>query len=82
MLATQQRRFNESCRGRTLPVLFDRPGRHRGQLIGRSPYLQSVHVEASDTHLGTLVPVRILAGGQNSLAGTLEMRADAAEVSA
>jgi len=82
MLATQQRRFNDSCRGRILPVLFDRPGRHSGQLIGRSPYLQSVHVEAPDGHLGTLVPVRILAAGQNSVAGTLEMRADAVEASA
>jgi tRNA-2-methylthio-N6-dimethylallyladenosine synthase len=80
VLATQQRRFNESCRGRILPVLFDRPGRHRGQLIGRSPYLQSVHVDAPDGRLGALVPVRILAAGQNSVAGTLDMRADAAEV--
>jgi tRNA-2-methylthio-N6-dimethylallyladenosine synthase len=82
VLATQQRRFNDSCRGRILPVLFDRPGRHSGQLIGRSPYLQSVHVEAPDGHLGMLVPVRILAAGQNSVAGTLELRADAAEASA
>jgi tRNA-2-methylthio-N6-dimethylallyladenosine synthase len=82
VLATQQRRFNESCRGRILSVLFDRPGRHRGQLIGRSPYLQSVHVEAPDERLGALVPVRILGGGQNSVAGTLDMRPDAAGVSA
>src|SRR5947209_8595997 len=46
LLWAQQRRFNESCRGRVLPVLFDRPGRHEGQLIGRSPYLQSVHAES------------------------------------
>jgi tRNA-2-methylthio-N6-dimethylallyladenosine synthase len=82
VLATQQRRFNESCRGRILPVLFDRPGRHRGQLIGRSPYLQSVHVEAPEEQLGALVPVRILGAGQNSVAGTFDLRPNAAGVSA
>jgi tRNA-2-methylthio-N6-dimethylallyladenosine synthase len=82
VLAKQQRRFNESCRGRVLPVLFDRPGRHFGQLIGRSPYLQSVHVEAPADQLGALVPVRILGAGQNSVAGTLDMRSDAAGRSA
>jgi tRNA-2-methylthio-N6-dimethylallyladenosine synthase len=82
VLATQQRRFNESCRGRVLPVLFDRPGRHLGQLIGRSPYLQSVHVDAPEDQLRALVPVRILGAGQNSVAGTLDLRPAAAGASA
>jgi tRNA-2-methylthio-N6-dimethylallyladenosine synthase len=82
VLVKQQRCFNESCRGRVLPVLFDRPGRHLGQLIGRSPYLQSVHVEAPEDQLGALVPVRILGAGQNSVAGTLDLRPDAAGRSA
>src|SRR5262249_32075345 len=43
LLADQQRAFNRACVGRVLPVLFERPGRHPGQLVGRSPYLQSVH---------------------------------------
>jgi tRNA-2-methylthio-N6-dimethylallyladenosine synthase len=72
LLWAQQRRFNEASRGRVLPVLFDRPGRHPGQLIGRSPYLQSVHVEAGDVRLGALLPVRIVGAGQNSVAGVLE----------
>jgi len=72
LLWAQQRRFNEACRGRVLPVLFDRPGRHDGQLIGRSPYLQSVHVEGGTDLLGALLPVRIVGAGQNSVAGVLE----------
>jgi tRNA-2-methylthio-N6-dimethylallyladenosine synthase len=72
LLWAQQHRFNEACRGRVLPVLLDRRGRHPGQLIGRSPYLQSVHVEASDDRLGALLPVRIVGAGQNSVAGVLE----------
>jgi tRNA-2-methylthio-N6-dimethylallyladenosine synthase len=75
LLWAQQRRFNEACRGRVLPVLFDRPGRHDGQLIGRSPYLQSVHVEGGADLLGTLLPVRIVGAGQNSVAGAIERTA-------
>ena len=80
LLWAQQRRFNEACRGRVLPVLFDRPGRHHGQLIGRSPYLQSVHVEAAAEQLGEVLPVRIVGAGQNSVAGVLASAA--AEASA
>ena len=41
LLQQQQRAFNAACVGRVLPVLFEKPGRHDGQLVGRSPYLQS-----------------------------------------
>ncbi|WP_374762826.1 tRNA (N6-isopentenyl adenosine(37)-C2)-methylthiotransferase MiaB [Yunchengibacter salinarum] len=44
LLNDQQLAFNQATVGRTLPVLLERPGREAGQLIGRSPYLQSVHV--------------------------------------
>src|SRR5581483_4659433 len=43
LLDRQQTGFNSSCVGKVLPVLFERAGRHPGQLIGRSPYLQAVH---------------------------------------
>jgi tRNA-2-methylthio-N6-dimethylallyladenosine synthase len=72
LLWAQQRRFNESCRGRVLPVLFDRAGRHGGQLIGRSPYLQSVHLEGGADLIGRILPVRVVGAGQNSVAGVLE----------
>jgi tRNA-2-methylthio-N6-dimethylallyladenosine synthase len=63
--------FNASQIGRTLPVLFEKLGRHPGQLIGRSPYLQSVHLTAPDHMIGQIVPVEITSAARNSLAGRL-----------
>jgi tRNA-2-methylthio-N6-dimethylallyladenosine synthase len=71
LLVAQQHRFNCGFIGRTLPVLLEKPGRHLGQLIGRSPYLQSVHLEAGDHGIGEIVPVTIRGAGPNSLAGRL-----------
>ncbi|HZU88528.1 MAG TPA: tRNA (N6-isopentenyl adenosine(37)-C2)-methylthiotransferase MiaB [Stellaceae bacterium] len=73
LLQRQQRQFNRACIGRVLPVLLDRPGRHPGQLVGRSPYLQSVHVSAAAERRGEIVATRITAAGQNSLSGTLAL---------
>jgi tRNA-2-methylthio-N6-dimethylallyladenosine synthase len=69
LLESQQRAFNRSQVGRTLDVLLERPGRHPGQLVGRSPYLQPVHVLAPAPLVGALVPVRIVGAEPNSLAG-------------
>jgi tRNA-2-methylthio-N6-dimethylallyladenosine synthase len=69
VLQQQQRAFNESCVGRVLPVLLEKPGRHSRQLVGRSPYLQSVHAEAEADRIGEIVPVLIRAAEPNSLAG-------------
>jgi tRNA-2-methylthio-N6-dimethylallyladenosine synthase len=71
LVERQQLAFSAGCVGRTLPVLFDRPGRRPGQLIGRSPYLQSVHAEAAPELIGTIVPVEISAFGPNSLTGVI-----------
>ncbi len=71
LLDHQQAAFNERCVGRTLPVLFEKPGRRPGQLVGRSPYLQAVHAEARPEHLGQILPVEISAFGPNSLAGVI-----------
>jgi tRNA-2-methylthio-N6-dimethylallyladenosine synthase len=71
LLTEQQHRFNAACLDRVMPVLFDRPGRHEGQLVGRSPYLQPVHAAAPAALAGRIAPVRITAIGPNSLAGTL-----------
>jgi tRNA-2-methylthio-N6-dimethylallyladenosine synthase len=73
LLDEQRLAFNASQAGRVLPVLFEKAGRHPGQLVGKSPYLQAVFVSAPDRMLGQIVPVRIETGGQNSLAGALEM---------
>jgi tRNA-2-methylthio-N6-dimethylallyladenosine synthase len=69
LLAAQQRDFNAAQLGRELPVLFERRGRHPGQLLGRSPYLQPVHAPAPERLLGTVVPVRLTRLAPNSLAG-------------
>lgn len=69
VIAAQQKSFNTACVGQKLPVLFEKLGRNTGQLIGRSPYLQSVHVTASAELLGSIVPVEIRGIGPNSLSG-------------
>jgi tRNA-2-methylthio-N6-dimethylallyladenosine synthase len=69
LLDTQQQAFNRSLVGGTLPVLLEKPGRHPGQLVGRSPYLQPVHAAAPAHLIGALVPMRIVGAEPNSLAG-------------
>ncbi|CAN5119756.1 tRNA (N6-isopentenyl adenosine(37)-C2)-methylthiotransferase MiaB [soil metagenome] len=71
LLFEQQAAFNAAQAGKTLNVLFEKKGRHGHQAIGRSPYLQSVHVEDADHLIGQIVPVEILSGQQNSLKGRL-----------
>ena len=75
LLNDQQRAFNAASLGRVLPVLFEKPGRHRGQLAGRSPYLQAVHAAAPARLLGAVVPVRItgLSSSSFSVAGDVVM---------
>jgi tRNA-2-methylthio-N6-dimethylallyladenosine synthase len=65
------RSFAASLIGKTLDVLFEKPGRLEGQLAGRSPYLQPVQVIAPSSLLGMVVPVRITQAGSNSLFGVL-----------
>ncbi len=71
LLRTQQADFNTGCVGLTLPVLFTAPGRHPGQIAGRSPFLQPVHVSGPASLIGTEAPVQIVAAFPNSLSGTL-----------
>ncbi|HWW34679.1 MAG TPA: tRNA (N6-isopentenyl adenosine(37)-C2)-methylthiotransferase MiaB [Xanthobacteraceae bacterium] len=63
--------FNRSCVGRTVSVLFERPGRYSGQIVGRSPYLQPVQVEAPASLIGKIAPVSITEVASNSLFGAL-----------
>jgi tRNA-2-methylthio-N6-dimethylallyladenosine synthase len=71
LLRDQQQTFNAGCVGLDLPVLFTGPGRHPGQIAGRSPFLQPVHLLGSASLIGTESLVRIVANHPNSLAGTL-----------
>ncbi|HER26692.1 MAG TPA: MiaB/RimO family radical SAM methylthiotransferase, partial [Rhodospirillales bacterium] len=71
LLNAQQSAFNQTCVGQTLPVLLDRKGRHGGQLVGRSPYMQAVHVDAPDHLFGTIADLVISATSANSLSAVL-----------
>jgi tRNA-2-methylthio-N6-dimethylallyladenosine synthase len=71
LLRDHQHDFNQRCVGLDLPVLFTGPGRHPGQIAGRSPFLQPVHLSGSADLIGTESIVRIVANHPNSLAGTL-----------
>ncbi len=70
-LARQQEAFNRRMLGRTLLVLLDRPGRHAGQIIGRTPWLQAVHLEAPAGLIGRIASVEIADVGPRSLCGRL-----------
>ena len=72
-LDEQRMAFNAATAGRVVNVLFEKAGRHPGQLIGKSPYLQAVHVTAPDRMLGQIVPVKVETAHQNSLSGVLEL---------
>jgi tRNA-2-methylthio-N6-dimethylallyladenosine synthase len=67
LLRAQQAAFNRSCIGLTLPVLITGPGRHPGQIAGRSPYLQPVHLTGPAELAGQEIMVRIDAAHPNSL---------------
>jgi tRNA-2-methylthio-N6-dimethylallyladenosine synthase len=71
LLIEQQTAFNAAMVGRTVPVLFDRVGRRAGQLLGKSPWMQSVHADAPARISGTIADVRIEAAGPNSLTGRI-----------
>ena len=69
LLNAQQFAFNQASVGRRCDVLLERTGRKPGQLVGKTPWLQSVHLE-TDAAIGDLVTVELLSAGPNSLAGT------------
>lgn len=76
-IVADQTAFNDRTIGRTTDVLLERPGKFAGQLIGKSPWLQSVHVLAPDLSIGDIVTVEITDSGPLSLKGEPTMRAAA-----
>jgi tRNA-2-methylthio-N6-dimethylallyladenosine synthase len=76
LLVEQQQQFNAASLGREMPVLFEKRGRHPGQLVGRSPYLPAVHAAAPERLIGTLAPVRLVRVERNSLAGELMLEGE------
>jgi tRNA-2-methylthio-N6-dimethylallyladenosine synthase len=71
VIAETQLAFNQKQVGRILPVLFEKTGKKKGQLAGKSPYLQTVLINAPEEIIGTIVDVEITAAYQNSLQGIL-----------
>ncbi len=70
LITRQQREIQDSMVGREVSVLFEKPGRLDGQMVGKSEYLHAVHV-TGDVAPGDLRAVKITASGPNSLAGAL-----------
>jgi tRNA-2-methylthio-N6-dimethylallyladenosine synthase len=71
ILFDQQRGYNQQSVGKIMPVLFDRRGQKAGQLLGKTPYMQSVYVDAPPRLFGKIVDVRIDKATQNGTAGTI-----------
>ncbi|MBV8442555.1 MAG: MiaB/RimO family radical SAM methylthiotransferase, partial [Hyphomicrobiales bacterium] len=71
LLEKQRQAFNRASIGRRFDVLFEKPGRREGQVIGRSPYMQAVFAEGHLSLVGAMVEVEIIAAGPNSLQGRI-----------
>ncbi|MEM7270846.1 MAG: tRNA (N6-isopentenyl adenosine(37)-C2)-methylthiotransferase MiaB [Pseudomonadota bacterium] len=71
LLGEQQTAFQKATVGRRLPILIEKPGREPGQMVGKSPYLQSVHLDAPATLAGRIVMADVTASAANSLAARL-----------
>ena len=69
LLFDYQTKFNMNSIGKTMPVLFETKGRHSGQLVGRTPYMQNVHAKANNSLLNKIVEVKITDASTNSLSG-------------
>jgi tRNA-2-methylthio-N6-dimethylallyladenosine synthase len=78
LLDGQRYAFQRAAAGRTFDVLVEKPGRRPGQVAGKTPHLLAVQFDAAPHHIGTIVPVRIVEAGTNSLFGQLASEAAAA----
>lgn len=63
--------FNKEMVGKIVPVLFESKGRHVGQLVGRTPYMQNLHAEVSKDYLNKIVDIKVESATMNSLSGTV-----------
>ncbi|MFP7671789.1 tRNA (N6-isopentenyl adenosine(37)-C2)-methylthiotransferase MiaB [Marivita sp. S0852] len=71
LITEQQKAVQDAMVGKEVTVLFEKPGRDPGQMVGKSEHLHAVHVQTTDVKPGDLRPVRILESQRNSLAGEL-----------
>jgi tRNA-2-methylthio-N6-dimethylallyladenosine synthase len=70
-ITEQQLAFNRAKIGAVMPVLFEKPGRRPGQMLGKSPWLQSVHADGAPRLVNRIVDVRITGALPNSLSGEI-----------
>jgi tRNA-2-methylthio-N6-dimethylallyladenosine synthase len=75
LIDAQTRTFNETRIGMTMDVLFEKPGKHPGQIVGRSPWLQPVQVDGPASLIGTIARVHVTRLGTYSLHGELTVPA-------
>ena len=71
LLNAQQFAFNKATEGRVMDVLIERRGGRDGQVGGRSPYMQSVNIEAGEELVGSILSCRIIEAKQNSIIGAV-----------
>jgi tRNA-2-methylthio-N6-dimethylallyladenosine synthase len=71
LITEQMRAFNATKVGQSFEVLFTAKGRNEGQILGRSPWLQSVHVDGPESLIGQIAVVKIIDTMPNSLTGQL-----------
>jgi tRNA-2-methylthio-N6-dimethylallyladenosine synthase len=76
LLTTQQRAAQDAMVGREVSVLFEKPGRLPGQMVGKSEYLHAVHVQGPADLTGRIAAVDIVESGPNSLAGCAAVNAE------
>ena len=72
LLFSYQLKFNKESVGKLMPVLFDIKGRHKGELIGRTPWMQNLHAELGKEYQNRIVNIRVTGATVNSLSGIIE----------
>jgi tRNA-2-methylthio-N6-dimethylallyladenosine synthase len=80
VITQQWQAFNASFVGKTVDVLLEKPGRLTGQLVGKTPYLQTVQVMARPELIGRVLPVEITGTGTNTLFGDIAAQQYAPEL--
>lgn len=72
LLFSYQLKFNKESVGKLMPVLFDIKGRHKGELIGRTQWMQNLHAELGKEYQNRIVNIRVTGATVNSLSGIIE----------
>ncbi len=72
LLDAQRHAYNAATVGQVVEVLVEKVGRHPGQVAGKTPHLQAVQLDAPASTIGSVLPVRIVRSGSNSLFGELD----------